>query len=807
MTFIGVAIAAVAVRGDIQLTPRLVIRRSAAVARRVYAISSDQSLAHPAVEIRGDNITVDFQEATLQGTTPATQPNERHGLGLLIHGRNVTVKNLKVRGYKVGLMAKDCPGLKIVNSDFSYNWKQHLASTLDKEDESDWQSYHHNEKDEWLEYGAGLYLRGCSGFEVRGCRAVGGQCGLMLTGCDKGFVWNNDFSFLSGIGLGMYRSSDNRIMHNKIDWCVRGFSYGVYNRGQDSAGILIYEQSNRNTFAYNSVTHGGDGFFLWAGQTTMDSGAGGCNDNLLYGNDFSHAPTNGIEATFSRNKFVNNLVLECWHGVWGGYSYNTPVVGNVFGYNVDAIAWEHGQDDYVRGNIFYRDNTVMRIWQNPGQDPNWGYPKHHDTENRDWLVAGNSFVEIPGSVLDYQNGSNFTLGPNRYLGVHGFANIRGPLTNFNSAEAKSIQSAESTTAERRATVGPKHYPTMAAGFKSQENMLTNVLPDISPLARGRTYVDPTEFNTNWNPLRYKRGVPITIGTRPAGRRIAPIPAEALAYAPKPIAGGQDPFLKPNALRGWKYLIVDEWGPYDFQRPILWAREDLNPGITGRYTRKRFEVLGPKGRWRLISKPAGVELSAKSGTVPGSVDVSIPTGGVTNVAIELEYVGAATVDYRGVATPAGKSVRFGYSKFFTPIDWTIRFYKWSKSENPAEPHSNPDAAAFEDALKGEPLAELKRDRLEFAGSSFDRVTGNDHFATVADGTFTIQPGDYTLELTTDDGARLSLDGKPLIEDAWHYQGPTLYTRNVHLGAGPHKLHVVHFQIDGYAALKVNLRPKK
>ena len=35
----------------------------------------------------------------------------------------------------------------------------------------------------------------------------------------------------------------------------------------------------------------------------MDTGQGGCNDNLLYGNDFSHAPTNGIEATFSRNAF------------------------------------------------------------------------------------------------------------------------------------------------------------------------------------------------------------------------------------------------------------------------------------------------------------------------------------------------------------------------------------------------------------------------------------------------------------------------------------------------------------------------
>jgi len=36
-------------------------------------------------------------------------------------------------------------------------------------------------------------------------------------------------------------------------------------------------------------------------QSTMDTGEGGANDNLFYGNDFSFAPANGIEATFSRN--------------------------------------------------------------------------------------------------------------------------------------------------------------------------------------------------------------------------------------------------------------------------------------------------------------------------------------------------------------------------------------------------------------------------------------------------------------------------------------------------------------------------
>ena len=125
-------------------------------------------------------------------------------------------------------------------------------------------------------------------------------------------------------------------MHNRIDWCVRGYSHGFYNRGQDSAGLLMYEQSSNNVVAYNSVTHGGDGLFLWAGQSTMDTGQGGANDNLFYRNDFSHAPTNGIEATFSRNTFLDNRVEEYWHGVWGGYSYDSWWSDNTFARNTEG---------------------------------------------------------------------------------------------------------------------------------------------------------------------------------------------------------------------------------------------------------------------------------------------------------------------------------------------------------------------------------------------------------------------------------------------------------------------------------------
>ncbi|WP_309722762.1 right-handed parallel beta-helix repeat-containing protein, partial [Armatimonas sp.] len=344
------------------------------------------------ITISGNNIVVDFGGLILRGTPETTEPNKREGVGVRVTGKNITLKNLNVHGYKVGVLARDSPGLVLEKIDASDNWKQRLGSTLEKEGSADWMSFHQNEKDEWLGYGAALYLVGCDGFSVRQCKALRGQCGLMLTRCNNGLVAQNNFSFLSAIGLGMYRSCRNRVLQNKIDWCVRGYSHGVYNRGQDSAGILIYEQSSENVFAYNSVTHGGDGFFLWAGQITMDTGRGGCDDNLVYGNDFSHAPTNGIEATFSRNAFVNNLVLECWHGVWGGYSYDTKIIGNVFGFNAEGIAIEHGRDNVISANLFHRDLTAINLWKNATQDPNWAYVRKHETTSRDYDISENRFV-------------------------------------------------------------------------------------------------------------------------------------------------------------------------------------------------------------------------------------------------------------------------------------------------------------------------------------------------------------------------------------------------------------------------------
>ncbi|MGB5027689.1 MAG: right-handed parallel beta-helix repeat-containing protein [Chitinophagaceae bacterium] len=368
------------------------ILRTMKIKKAVYQIEAPADTAKPVLFIEGDNITIDFNNAEMNGSNRNKNPEEFSGVAILIrNSKNVTIRNLKARGYKIALLARNVEKLTLDNCDFSYNYRQHLNSTQEKEDVSDWMSYHHNENDEWLRYGAAMYLRGCNFLTIKNCKVTGGQNALMLMECNDGMIYNNDFSFNSGIGIGMYQSNRNSIMYNRVVFNVRGYSYGVYNRGQDSAGMLVYEQSSNNLFYKNNVTHGGDGFFLWAGQTTMDSGKGGCNDNIIMSNDFSYAPTNGIEATFSRNIILSNKIFECDHGIWGGYSYNTTIAENQFRNNRIAIAIEHGQYNNFHHNLFIKDKEAVRLWARPQQPENWGYAKYRNTRSVGYVMSSNSF--------------------------------------------------------------------------------------------------------------------------------------------------------------------------------------------------------------------------------------------------------------------------------------------------------------------------------------------------------------------------------------------------------------------------------
>src|ERR1700730_5145443 len=144
------------------------ISKTTIIRKGVYRIDAGDNMEQPVIIIEGIDITVDFNNISLKGSDTKKDPDKFSGVAVMIlNSRNVVIKNLKARGYKAAIIAKNVERLTIDNCDFSFNYRQHLNSTGEKEDMSDWMSYHHNEKDEWLRYGAAIYLRNCNSAVIK----------------------------------------------------------------------------------------------------------------------------------------------------------------------------------------------------------------------------------------------------------------------------------------------------------------------------------------------------------------------------------------------------------------------------------------------------------------------------------------------------------------------------------------------------------------------------------------------------------------------------------------------------------------
>jgi hypothetical protein len=370
------------------------------------------------LHITGDDLVIDLDGGTLRGSAADLPPNERAGIGIVVSGERITIRNGRIAGFRVGLKAVDSPGLVLEDLTFVDNFMQRLGSNPEREDVGDWLRPHDNDEGEWTSrYGAAVSIGRSDDVIVRRVTVRRGQNGIILDRVNDAEVYDNDCSFLSGWGLALWRSNRNLITRNALDFCVRGYSHGVYNRGQDSAGILMFEQCSDNIIAQNSATHGGDGFFGFAGQEALGvrppdgvdedgledwcTGRGN-NRNLLIDNDFSYAVAHGIEMTFSfGNRFIaNRLVGNGICGVWGGYSQDTRILGNDFerngelGYGLErgGVNIEHGRGNRIAWNTFRANACGVHLWWDPDEHiMNGPWARANERGSSDNFITHNTF--------------------------------------------------------------------------------------------------------------------------------------------------------------------------------------------------------------------------------------------------------------------------------------------------------------------------------------------------------------------------------------------------------------------------------
>src|SRR6266540_4147884 len=91
--------------GEKTLKKGMVITENTKIKKAIYKLDAYESLDQPVILIEGYRITVDFNNATLQGSNLKKNPDEFFGVAIIISNKSthVTIKNLKAKGYKVAL--------------------------------------------------------------------------------------------------------------------------------------------------------------------------------------------------------------------------------------------------------------------------------------------------------------------------------------------------------------------------------------------------------------------------------------------------------------------------------------------------------------------------------------------------------------------------------------------------------------------------------------------------------------------------------------------------------------------------------
>lgn len=657
--------------------------------------------------IAADGVTVDFGGAHLSGNADGREPDLLEGIGVVVRARGVTLRNARVSGFRVGILAQEADGLVLEDCDVSGNYRARLLSTPEAEDAADWLWPHANDGKEWrTNYGAGICIETSSGVTVRRCRARDGQNALILDRVQASRIYDNDFSFLSGWGIAMWRSSGNVISRNALDFCVRGYSHGVYNRGQDSAGLLMFEQCSDNFVLENSITHGGDGVFGFAGKEALGEVPGpegfsvqeaGCNRNTFWGNDLSYAAAHGLEMTFSfhntirDNRFVGNAIC----GVWAGYSIWLWIEGNEFAGNGEGaygrerggVNVEHAQGVHVMGNRFSRNACGVRFW----------WDADEALAKTPWAQANGT--ECKGNAV-YFNGFDGDAVGIELEGCSGTLVARNEFLDVAVEVRSDVELAQKSPQEPH------------SGVDHSSRLLGD--------------------------------------SRPVGARAR--------------------------LAGREHIVMTEWGPYDWERPLL-LRAGGEDG---------FDL------WRWLGRETLEELTAE-GAVRAEV---VLRDGAPWVRVGSEAVRTLVPYTLRARSASGVQERRG---LLADVRWSVRSFAWTV--DPRE-----DEAGWRAQAEGAQVSERLGLDLAFGMGGPDALGGvTDRFGTLARTRVALPAGRWKVTVTSDDGVRVRRDGEVLLED-WTWHAPRTGATVFEVGeAREVEFEVEHFELDGFAVLKVALEP--
>ncbi|MBI3868683.1 MAG: right-handed parallel beta-helix repeat-containing protein [Verrucomicrobia bacterium] len=355
--------------------------------------------------VRASHIVIDGRGATLQGPGDPgdIQSMEAAGVGILLDGCvDVTVRNLKARGFAVGIRARDSQALLFESCDASDNY--------------------HNPKHGWGELPprGGFLLERTRGSVIRQCRANQVWDALHLVDSDDNLIEDNDCSRCSNTCGKLWRSSRNRFLRNNFSYGIRIDRAAGEVHARDSTSVLIETGSDDNYWFRNDMTQGGDGLFIRVLNGWVSRG------NVFVENDTSFANNNCVESWSPGNTYLRNKANHGSYGFWLGGSDQTTLIGNEaahngltngnhnapepgFGHGGIVVVGGSSSHTRIEGNYCHHNNGGGIVFRGDAgsRGKRW--------QTRHWIVQQNRLEENRWGIWG-QWGDEIWVANNRFSG-------------------------------------------------------------------------------------------------------------------------------------------------------------------------------------------------------------------------------------------------------------------------------------------------------------------------------------------------------------------------------------------------------
>jgi len=262
----------------------------------------------------------------------------------------------------------------------------------------------------------------------------------------------------------------------------------------------------------------------------------------------------------------------------------------------------------------------------------------------------------------------------------------------------------------------------------------------------------------------------------------------------PVFGRKHPLGAREGLRGRENIIMTEWGPWDHVTPLV----------------RLVKSAGGTAVYEILKAPnAEVRVQTLGGDSEGTIAPLAGKKDESRLTVTAHGLGVHPYQLR---VKAGARTIGEISGTLVAAKWQTTFFKWPASTDPRQ-----NLEAYRKLATGPTAVSAVVDQLTFKygmrGPSdlgiADNVTaarlGSDHFGMAARTRLPLASGVWKITTESDDGVRVSVDGKPVIEN-WTWHGPTRNAGTFTIDEQRTvEIEVEHFEIDGFATLEFSISP--